>query len=73
MIIRANDLNMVPIHDPVSTVVMQTSLHNIDTVIINGQVKKKDGKILFENLDAYKSQLEKSGKGLMEKLRKSMH
>jgi len=73
VIIRANDLNMVPIHDPVSTVVMQTSLHNIDTVIINGQVKKKDGKILFENLDAYKSQLEKSGKGLMEKLRKSMH
>ena len=73
VIIRATDLNMVPIHDPVSTVVMQTSLHNIDTVIINGQVKKKDGKILFENLDAYKSQLEKSGKGLMEKLRKSMH
>jgi len=73
VIIRATDLNMVPIHDPVSTVVMQTSLHNIDTVIINGQVKKKDGKILFENLDAYKSQLEKSGKGLMEKLRKAMH
>ena len=73
VIIRATDLNMVPIHDPVSTVVMQTSVHNIDTVIINGQVKKKDGKILFENLDAYKSQLEKSGKGLMEKLRKSMH
>jgi cytosine/adenosine deaminase-related metal-dependent hydrolase len=73
VIIRATDLNMVPIHDPVSTVVMQTSLHNIDTVIINGQVKKKDGKILFENLDAYKSQLEKSGKGLIEKLRKSMH
>lgn len=73
VIIRATDLNMVPIHDPVSTVVMQTSLHNIDTVIINGQVKKKDGKILFENLDAYKSKLEKSGKGLMEKLKKSMH
>src|SRR5439155_337892 len=34
VIINASDLNLVPVHDPVSTVVMQTSLANIEAVMI---------------------------------------
>ncbi|MGY4487052.1 cytosine/adenosine deaminase-related metal-dependent hydrolase [Bradyrhizobium sp. LM3.2] len=34
VIINASDLNLVPVHDPVAAVVMQTSLANIEAVMI---------------------------------------
>ena len=36
VMIRASDLNMQPVHDAVSSVVMQTSLANIDSVMVAG-------------------------------------
>jgi hypothetical protein len=52
---------------------MQTSLHNIDTVIINGEVKKRNGQLLYENLNTGKLKLEESGKRLMKQLRSAAH
>ena len=46
VLIRADDLNMQPVHDPVSTVVMQTTLANIDSVMVAGQWKKRGGRLL---------------------------
>jgi cytosine/adenosine deaminase-related metal-dependent hydrolase len=46
VLIRASDLNMQPVHDPVSAVVMQASLANIDSVMVAGQWKKREGKLL---------------------------
>jgi cytosine/adenosine deaminase-related metal-dependent hydrolase len=46
VVIRASDLNMQPVHDPVSTVVMQTSLANIDSVMVAGQWKKRAGRLV---------------------------
>ncbi|MFZ9556495.1 MAG: amidohydrolase family protein, partial [Limnohabitans sp.] len=43
VMIRASDLNMQPVHDPVSSVVFQTSLANIDSVMVAGQWKKRHG------------------------------
>jgi hypothetical protein len=37
---------MQPVNDPVSTVVMQTSLANIENVMVGGEWKKKDGKLV---------------------------
>jgi cytosine/adenosine deaminase-related metal-dependent hydrolase len=73
VIIRASDINMCPVHDPISSVIMQTSLHNIDTVIINGEMKKRNGQLLYENLHTGKLKLEESGKRLMKKLRSAAH
>ena len=50
VMIRASDLNMQPVNDPVSAVVMQTSLANIENVMIAGQWKKKDGELLNTHL-----------------------
>ena len=46
VMIRTTDLNMQPVNDPVSTVVMQTSLANIENVMIAGEWKKKNGQLI---------------------------
>lgn len=50
VLIRADALNMQPVHDPVSTVVMQTTLANIDSVMVAGRWKKRHGNLLDVDL-----------------------
>jgi cytosine/adenosine deaminase-related metal-dependent hydrolase len=45
--LRANDVNMVPVHDPVYSIVEIAGAGNVDTVIIDGETRKKDGKLTF--------------------------
>ena len=66
VIINASDLNLVPVHDPVATVVMQTSLANIDSVMIGGDWKKRNGRLLAEGLEAKKELLAQSGRRLVQ-------
>ncbi|HSV50791.1 MAG TPA: amidohydrolase family protein [Burkholderiaceae bacterium] len=62
VLIRADDLNMQPVHDPVSTVVMQTSLANIDSVMVAGRWKKRRGRLLHVELAPKLAQLQASGR-----------
>ncbi|MBR0710937.1 amidohydrolase family protein [Bradyrhizobium liaoningense] len=66
VIINASDLNLYPVHDPVATVVMQTSLANIEAVMIGGAWKKRDGRLLVEELEAKKELLAQSGRRLVQ-------
>ena len=43
ILIDARLPNMQPVHDPVSTVLMQTSLANIDSVMVAGRWRKRHG------------------------------
>jgi cytosine/adenosine deaminase-related metal-dependent hydrolase len=73
VLINADDLNMSPVHDPISSVVMQTSLANIDTVIIAGQTRKEHGRLIYPNLGELKTQLSHSGMRLMKALQHPAH
>lgn len=53
-------LNMQPVSDPVSTVVMQASLANVDSVMVAGEFHKRNGKLLADVEDGI-SHLEASG------------
>lgn len=66
VIISAFDLNLVPVHDPVATVVMQTGLANIEAVMIGGAWKKRNGRLLVEGLEAKKELLAQSGRRLVQ-------
>ncbi len=66
VIINASDLNLVPVHDPVATVVMQTGLANIEAVMIGGAWKKRNGRLLAEGLETKKKQLTQSGQRLVQ-------
>jgi cytosine/adenosine deaminase-related metal-dependent hydrolase len=65
---RTNDINTAPVHDPVQTLVYMATPFNIDTVFIAGEIKKRDGKLVFpepvwrEKL----SQLEASGRRILD-------
>jgi cytosine/adenosine deaminase-related metal-dependent hydrolase len=65
VVINTNDLNLFPVHDPVSTVVMQTSLANIEAVMVDGVWRKRDGRLLVDGLDDKKQQLASSGQRLV--------
>ncbi len=61
VLIRADALNMQPVHDPVSTVVMQTTLANIDSVMVAGRWKKRQGRLLGVDLNPKLAALRASG------------
>ncbi len=68
VVIRATDLNMQPVHDPVSTVVMQTSLANIDSVMVAGRWKKREGRLLGIDLAPGLEALRASGEKITRAL-----
>jgi cytosine/adenosine deaminase-related metal-dependent hydrolase len=68
VLIRADALNLWPVHDPVATVIMQASLANIDSVMIAGAWRKRDGKLLFHDLDRVKVDLSLSGSRILAEL-----
>jgi cytosine/adenosine deaminase-related metal-dependent hydrolase len=66
VMVRADDLNIWPAHEPVSSLVMQTSFGNIDSVMIGGTWKKRGGKLAYADLDRAKSRLKASGDRILE-------
>ncbi|MCA1469009.1 amidohydrolase family protein [Bradyrhizobium sp. IC3195] len=66
VIINASDLNLHPVHDPIATVVMQTSLANIEAVMIGGAWKKRNGWLLVDGLETKKELLAQSGRRLVQ-------
>ncbi len=62
VLVRADELNMQPVHDPVSAVVFQASLANIDSVMVAGQWKKRAGKLVGVELADGLARLQASGR-----------
>ena len=47
VMLRADDVNMAPVHDPVYSIVEIAGAGNVDTVIIDGIVRKQNGRLTF--------------------------
>ena len=62
VVIRADELNMQPVHDPISSVVMQASLANIDSVMVAGRWKKRGGRLVDVDLQRPLAELVASGR-----------
>jgi cytosine/adenosine deaminase-related metal-dependent hydrolase len=65
VVIRASDLNMQPVHDAVSSVVFQTSLANIDSVMVAGTWQKRGGQLLAGELSTQLARLRASGEKIV--------
>lgn len=48
VLVDARQVNMVPVKDPVAAVTLGADVSNIDTVIVDGVVRKRDGKLLAD-------------------------
>jgi cytosine/adenosine deaminase-related metal-dependent hydrolase len=68
VLIRASDINMQPVHDAVSLVVMQASLANIDSVMVAGRWKKRHDRLLDVDLAPQLAALQASGQKIAKAL-----
>jgi cytosine/adenosine deaminase-related metal-dependent hydrolase len=64
VVIDAQSLNMAPIIDPVAAVVLCADVSNVDTVLVAGSVKKRDGKLLAD-VDKARRDVEASSEYLL--------
>ena len=65
VLLRADDMNMVPMHDVVGCVVMQAGTVNVDTVMIGGRFAKRGGKLLATGLPDKLAALQNSGERIL--------
>jgi 5-methylthioadenosine/S-adenosylhomocysteine deaminase len=68
IVVLRPEINLWPVHDPVSTVVMQATTSNIEHVIVGGEFRKRDGKLLVGDLQAKRVALETSGRRIANEL-----
>jgi cytosine/adenosine deaminase-related metal-dependent hydrolase len=69
VLIDANAINMRPLHDLATAVVMQTTLSNIESVMIGGEFKKRNGVLCYRHLDETLRALDESGKAILNRFR----
>ncbi|MFE9247305.1 Atu4866 domain-containing protein [Nocardiopsis sp. NPDC006938] len=57
LVIAAEDLNNMPLNNPVGTVVLGADARNIVTVLVNGEPRKWNGRVLDIDLDALRGEV----------------
>ncbi|HZP99335.1 MAG TPA: amidohydrolase family protein [Reyranella sp.] len=67
-VMSLGELAMWPVHDPVATVVMQGSGARVRDVLVAGEFRKKDGRLLFAGLDGVRRRLANSGERILGRL-----
>ena len=65
ILIRTDDINLFPVHDPVETVVFQANPSNVDTVFVAGRPVKQGGRLLYQDLPRKQQQLLESGRRII--------
>lgn len=61
ILLRTTDPNMFPVVDPVASIVLQASHGNVDTVIIDGEIRKRHGRLTHDGYDGLMGKLIASG------------
>ncbi|WP_122089075.1 amidohydrolase family protein [Halalkalicoccus subterraneus] len=64
-LIGADDVNTTPVHDPIETVVFQTGIENVDTVLVDGRVVKRDGDLCNATARDKQDRLVESGRRIL--------
>lgn len=67
LVIRAEDLNTMPLNDPIGTVVLGADARNISAVLVNGEPRKWDGQVLGVDLAALRDEVHASREYLLSR------
>jgi len=65
VVVEARSLNMAPVVDPVAAVVLSADVSNVDTVLVAGQFRKRDGRLVAD-AEAARATVEASSAHLLE-------
>jgi cytosine/adenosine deaminase-related metal-dependent hydrolase len=68
VLVRATDLDLWPVHDPVSTLIFQAHPGTIDSVMIAGRWHKRHGRLLGVDLAGIQARLAESGSRILAEL-----
>lgn len=60
LIVRANDINNMPLNDAIGTLVLGADPRNIETVLVAGNPRKWDGALVGEDIDALRYEVMRS-------------
>ncbi|WP_405625821.1 amidohydrolase family protein [Streptomyces sp. NBC_00016] len=60
LVIQAEDLNNMPLNDPIGTIVLGSDARNISAVLVNGEPRKWDGRVLDADLAALRGEVHAS-------------
>ncbi|TQJ57285.1 amidohydrolase family protein [Streptomyces sp. SLBN-115] len=60
LVIQAEDLNNMPLNDPIGTIVLGSDARNISAVLVNGEPRKWDGHVLDVDLAALRAEVHAS-------------
>jgi cytosine/adenosine deaminase-related metal-dependent hydrolase len=60
LVVRAEDLNNMPLNDPIGTLVLGSDARNISAVFVDGQPRKWDGLVLDVDLPALRAEVNAS-------------
>ncbi|WP_246998377.1 amidohydrolase family protein [Halosolutus gelatinilyticus] len=66
IMLREDDFLTAPSHDPIQTVVFQSDPSHIDTVLVDGEVVKRDGELLNPLVDEEFDRFVQSGRRLID-------
>ena len=64
VLLRKSDINMRAARDPISAIVLHAGVANVDTVIVGGDIVKKNGKLTDSALPRRLTELERSSERL---------
>ena len=65
ILVRASDLSLFPVNDPIQSIVLHATGANVDTVLVDGRVVKRAGELVYAELARRKEQLAESGARLI--------
>ena len=65
VLLRADDLNLVPVVDPVASIVLHAGAGNVDTVLVGGRVLKRHGTLLRGYLARRASELAETSQRIL--------
>jgi 5-methylthioadenosine/S-adenosylhomocysteine deaminase len=67
VLIRKDDLNLVPVVEPESALVLHGAPENVDTVLVDGRVLKRDGRIVGLDIERIKREAAAAAQELRER------
>jgi cytosine/adenosine deaminase-related metal-dependent hydrolase len=64
VLVSTDSLNLIPVNNPVGTVVEMAHAGNVDTIFVAGQVKKRNGKLIGVDFPGLRKRVEAARDGL---------
>jgi 5-methylthioadenosine/S-adenosylhomocysteine deaminase len=68
ILVRGDDINTCPVHDPIQTLIFMATPFNVDTVFVAGEAKKRGGKLVYPEaaLKRKLGELAESGRRILD-------